>query len=139
MKNPAEEGASLILLLCGSFPFVVCTFCKPVLDGEVLNQHDNIGWKGMAQNAFEYKERMATSAVEPEPLQYGMPNYQVAMRENLVLPDTVKTFLDSFQSRSTFSFLPVSVFIFFVFRWVLNRSSENSQFDSLCILWHTMQ
>ncbi|MEI2738057.1 MAG: hypothetical protein V9F01_04680 [Chitinophagaceae bacterium] len=45
-------------------------FCKPVLDGNVLNQHDNVGWKGMAQNAFEYKEKNGHyPLVEPQSFQ----------------------------------------------------------------------
>ena len=43
--------AVLIFLIVSVF------FCKPVLDGNVLNQHDVKGWKGVAQNSFDYKEK----------------------------------------------------------------------------------
>ncbi|HQH72994.1 MAG TPA: hypothetical protein PK360_13045, partial [bacterium] len=45
------------LIAVAVFLVVSILFCKPVLEGNVLNQHDNIGWKGMAQNSFEYKEK----------------------------------------------------------------------------------
>ncbi|MCB0777689.1 MAG: hypothetical protein KDB99_15385, partial [Chitinophagaceae bacterium] len=67
-------------------------FCKPVLDGEVLNQHDNIGWKGMAQNSFEYKEKNGHFPSWNPNLFGGMPNYQVAMDGKSILPDTTKLF-----------------------------------------------
>ena len=54
-------------------------FCKPVLDGNVLNQHDIVSWKGMAQNAFEYKEKNGHLPLWNPNLFSGMPNYQVTM------------------------------------------------------------
>jgi len=74
------------------FLVVSILFCKPILDGNVLNQHDTIGWKGMAQNAFEYKERTGHFPLWNPNLFSGMPNYQVAMQGKTVIPDTVKIF-----------------------------------------------
>ncbi len=72
------------------FLVISLLFCKPILDGNVLNQHDNIGWKGMAQNAFEYKEKNGHFPLWNPNLFSGMPNYQVAMDGKTILPDTVK-------------------------------------------------
>ncbi len=55
-----------------------------------MNQHDNVGWKGMAQNAFEYKEKNGHFPLWNPNLFSGMPNYQVAMEGKTILPDTVK-------------------------------------------------
>lgn len=74
------------------FIAVSILFCKPILDGNVLNQHDTIGWKGMAQNAFEYKEKNGHFPLWNPNLFSGMPNYQVAMEGKTILPDTVKIF-----------------------------------------------
>ncbi len=92
MKNPLLKKALPHLLAILVFLLISVLFCKPVLDGNVLNQHDNVGWKGMAQNAFEYKERTGHFPLWNPNLFSGMPNYQVAMEGKSVLPDTVKIF-----------------------------------------------
>lgn len=92
MKNPLLKKALPHLIAILLFVILSVLFCKPVLDGNVLNQHDNIGWKGMAQNAFEYKEKNGHYPLWNPNLFSGMPNYQVAMQGKSVLPDTVKIF-----------------------------------------------
>ena len=47
LKKLLPHALALILFLV-----VSALFCKPVLEGNVMNRHDNVGWKGMAQNAF---------------------------------------------------------------------------------------
>ncbi|MGQ0739152.1 MAG: YfhO family protein, partial [Bacteroidota bacterium] len=69
---------------------VSALFCKPVLEGNVLNQHDNVGWKGMAQNAFEYKDKNGHFPLWNPNLFSGMPNYQVAIEGKSILPDMTK-------------------------------------------------
>jgi hypothetical protein len=54
-------------------------FCKPVLEGNVLRQSDIIGWKSMAQNAFEYKAKHGHYPLWNPHLFSGIPNYQVIM------------------------------------------------------------
>ena len=65
-------------------------FCKPILEGNVLKQSDVIGWKSMAQNAFEYKAKHGHYPLWNPNLFSGMPNYQVIMEGKSVLPDFVK-------------------------------------------------
>ena len=85
VKNIVPHVVALVLFLA-----VALLFNKPALDGLVLNQHDTIGWKGMAQNAFEYKEKTGHFPLWNPNLFSGMPNYQVAMEGKTILPDTVK-------------------------------------------------
>lgn len=84
-KKPIPHG---IILL--SFLLVAVLFCKPVLDGQVLNQGDIVGWKGMAQNAFEYKDKNGHFPLWNPNLFSGMPNYQVAMEGDSLLPNFSK-------------------------------------------------
>lgn len=65
-------------------------FCRPILEGNVLRQSDVIGWKSMAQNAFEYKAKHGHFPLWNPNLFSGMPNYQVAMEGKSVLPDFTK-------------------------------------------------
>jgi hypothetical protein len=71
------------------FLVVSVFFCKPVLDGMVLDQHDIIGWKGMSQNSFEYKDIHGHFPLWNPNLFSGMPNYQVAMEGKTILPNFI--------------------------------------------------
>lgn len=92
MKNSLLQKLLPHFIAVLIFLIVSVLFCKPALEGDVLNQHDNVGWKGMAQNSFEYKERTGHFPLWNPNLFSGMPNYQVAMQGKSVLPDMVKVF-----------------------------------------------
>lgn len=92
MNNPLVKKTLPHVIALLLFLAVSIIFCKPALDGKVLDQHDTIGWKGMAQNAFEYKEKNGHFPLWNPNLFSGMPNYQVAMEGKTILPDTVKIF-----------------------------------------------
>lgn len=75
------------LIAVATFLIVAILFCKPVLESKVLQQHDNVAWKGMAQNAFEYKEKNGHFPLWNTNLFSGMPNYQVAIEGPSLLPN----------------------------------------------------
>lgn len=83
-KLAPHLGAFLVFLI------VAALFCRPALEGYQLNQHDNVSWKGMAQNAFEYKEAKGHFPLWNPNLFGGMPNYQIAMEGKSILPDLTK-------------------------------------------------
>ena len=92
MKNPLLKKILPHFIAVVIFLVVSALFCKPILDGNVLNQHDNIGWKGMAQNSFEYNEKNGHYPLWNPNLFSGMPNYQIAMQGKSVMPDMLKIF-----------------------------------------------
>lgn len=61
------------------FVIVAGLYCKPALEGQVLNAHDNIGWKGMAQQSFEKKEQYGAFPKWTNSMFGGMPTYQIAL------------------------------------------------------------
>lgn len=61
------------------FLLVAVVYCKPVLEGRVLSQHDILGWKGMAQQSIEFKEKYGHYPLWTNSLFSGMPAYTVAM------------------------------------------------------------
>src|SRR5258708_27660659 len=69
------------------FLIIAVIYCKPVLQGKVLQQQDIVNWKGMAQNAFEYKKQHGHFPLWNTHLFSGMPNFQVAMEGKSLLPD----------------------------------------------------
>ena len=50
MNNPLLKKVLPHIIAIVLFIIVSALFCKPALEGNVLNQHDNVCWKGMAQN-----------------------------------------------------------------------------------------
>ena len=90
MKNGFLKKLLPHLVAIIIFIVITAIFCKPALEGNVLNQHDINGWKGMAQNAFEYKAVHGHFPLWNPNLFSGMPNYQVAMEGKSILPDFTK-------------------------------------------------
>lgn len=93
------------LLAIAIFLIVSALFCKPVLEGNVLNQSDITSWKGMSHNSFEYKEKNGHFPLWNPNLFSGMPNYQVAMEGKSVLPDVTKIFTLGLPKPISFFFL----------------------------------
>jgi hypothetical protein len=69
------------------FLIVAMVYCSPALEGKVLQQTDIVHWKGMAQDAFKYKETHGHFPLWNTHLFGGMPNYQVTMDSHSLLPD----------------------------------------------------
>lgn len=69
------------------FLLVAVIYCRPMLQGKVLQQHDVTQWKAMAQNSFEYKEKYGRFPLWTNGMFSGMPAYQIAMEgETVVSP-----------------------------------------------------
>src|SRR5215210_6224471 len=67
------------------FLLVAVIYCRPVLQGEVLQQGDIIQWKAMSKNSFDYKEKHGHFPLWTNSMFSGMPAYQIAMEgENIV-------------------------------------------------------
>jgi len=69
------------------FLIVTAIFCKPSLEGNVLNQTDVTGWKGSAQNVFDYKATHGHYPLWNPNVFSGMPNYQIYLHGKSVLPN----------------------------------------------------
>lgn len=63
------------------FLIVAVVYCKPVLEGRLLQQSDNVQWKAMAQNSFEYKEKHGEMPLWTNSMFSGMPAYQIALEQ----------------------------------------------------------
>lgn len=87
MKNILVRKALPHVLAILIFLIISVIFCRPALEGNVLDQHDIVGWKGMAQNAFDYKEQHGHFPLWNPALFSGMPNYLIAMGGKSILPD----------------------------------------------------
>ena len=59
------------------FGIVAIIYCKPALEGKVLQQSDITQWKGMAQDAMVYAEKNGNSPLWTNSMFGGMPTYQI--------------------------------------------------------------
>jgi hypothetical protein len=110
MKNTFFQKAVPHLIAILIFLVVSVFFCKPVLEGNVLNQFDVLGWKGVAQNAFDYKEKHGHFPLWNTNVFSGMPNYQIAVEGKSILPDLQKVFSLGLPQPINFFFLAAVCF-----------------------------
>ena len=85
------------LLAIGIFLVVSVIYCKPALEGMVLQQHDWIQWTGMSKDAENYKEKFGEYPQWTQGIFSGMPSYQIAFNTNAhvgwFLPEALGLFL----------------------------------------------
>src|SRR5215831_10527644 len=67
------------LIAIAVFLIVAIVYCKPALQGKVLQQGDVIHWRGMAQNSFKYKETHGHFPLWSNSMFSGMPAYQISI------------------------------------------------------------
>ena len=77
------------LIAIGIFLIISVIYCKPVLEGMQVAQHDLIQWRGMAEDAFKYKERHGVFPLWNNGLFSGMPNYNIAFQSNAYIPAVI--------------------------------------------------
>ncbi len=59
------------------FMIVAVIYCKPTLEGKVLQQQDVSLWKSMAQNSFEYQKKHGHFPLWSNGIFSGMPAFQI--------------------------------------------------------------
>ncbi|HYH16502.1 MAG TPA: YfhO family protein, partial [Flavisolibacter sp.] len=68
------------------FLIVAVIYCKPALQGEVVNQHDVTQWKGSIQQSMEYKETHGEYPLWTNAMFSGMPAFQIGYPANNYIP-----------------------------------------------------
>ena len=79
MKSSFLKRAIPHLIAIGIFLLIAIVYCQPALQGKVVNQHDMLGWRGMAQQSFEYKEKYGHFPLWTNSMFGGMPAYNIAI------------------------------------------------------------
>ncbi|GAA3932261.1 YfhO family protein [Chitinophaga oryziterrae] len=70
------------IIAIGILLLLAILYCKPVLDGKVLSQNDNIQWQAMAKQSLDYKATHGTTPLWTNRMFGGMPAYQIALESN---------------------------------------------------------
>ncbi|MEO6001390.1 MAG: YfhO family protein [Chitinophagaceae bacterium] len=78
MKSSFWKKAMPHIIAIGIFLVVAAVYCQPALQGKVLENVDNQGWRGMAQQSFEFKEKYGHFPYWTNSMFSGMPGYQIA-------------------------------------------------------------
>ena len=79
MNSTIFKKALPHIIAIAIFLVLAIVYCKPAFDGKVVSQSDVVGWKGMAQQSFEYKEKYGHFPLWTESAFSGMPAYTLAM------------------------------------------------------------
>ncbi|MEP7258326.1 MAG: YfhO family protein [Flavitalea sp.] len=61
----------------GIFFIISCIYCLPALQGMIVAQPDSEGWKGMAQQSIEFKEKFGHYPLWTNSMFSGMPAFQI--------------------------------------------------------------
>lgn len=79
MKNLNFKKILPHLIAVAIFLIVAVIYCKPALQGKVVQQADVQGWRGMAQQSFEFKDKHGYWPLWTNSMFSGMPAYQIAL------------------------------------------------------------
>ena len=74
------------IVAVASFIIISLIYCKPALDGKVLQQSDIVHWKGMSKDIQDYKEtHNGVAPLWTVNMFSGMPGFQIATNNNNVI------------------------------------------------------
>ena len=104
------------------FLLVAVIYCRPVLQGKVLQQHDVTQWKAMAQNSFEYKEKYGHFPLWTNSMFSGMPAYQIAMEAETILSPGWFYYILTFGLPKPISFFFLACVCFYFLAMVLRSN-----------------
>jgi len=107
------------ILAIVAFLAISFMFCYPQLSGKVLQQHDNISWKGMSHEAMAYHESTGEDALWSNSMFGGMPTYTSYVgAKNTNYPGYVQVALQKVGKPAYFFF--IAMICFYLLMRVLN-------------------
>ncbi len=109
MKKINFSGLLPHVIAVAVFAIVAIIYCKPALNGKVLQQSDTQGWKGMSQQSFEVRERTGRFPLWTNSMFGGMPTYQIAMEGTSKIGIVV-----AYASNAYSLWLPLPIAFFFI-------------------------
>jgi membrane protein YfhO len=106
MKNGLFKKLLPHLIAVLVFLVVAVIYCKPILEGKVINQADVTHWKGAIQNSEEYKKVHGDYPLWSNGLFSGMPAFQIG--------GTAKNYVSGYFHEILTLHLPVPIQFFFL-------------------------
>ncbi len=74
------------LIAVGVFLIVAVLYCRPALEGKVVNQHDVTQWQGAIHQSQVYKEKFGEYPLWTNSMFSGMPTFQIGYPSNNFIP-----------------------------------------------------
>ena len=108
-KKLLPHVAAIIIFL-----IVALIYCKPALEGKVVNQSDVSQWKGMAQQSFEYKEKHGHFPLWTNSMFSGMPAYLIAMDPTHPVTPLYLSWIFTLNLPKPFNFFFLACFSFYI-------------------------
>lgn len=75
------------------FLIIAIIYCKPALEGQVLQQHDITHWKGAMHQSNLVKERTGSAPLWTNSMFGGMPTFQIGYESHVKVPHIIHTIL----------------------------------------------
>lgn len=119
------------------FLLVALIYCKPALEGKVLQQHDLTQWKAMSKNSFDYKETHGHFPLWTNGMFSGMPAYQIAMEPDVALSPGFILDILSLGLPKPFSFFVLACICFYILSQVLRVNPYIGIIGSLAYAYAT--
>jgi hypothetical protein len=101
------------------FVVVAVLFCKPALEGKVLQQSDNIQWKAMYEDQRKAKETTGKLPLWTNGMFSGMPGYQIAMEGDNPFSITYAFKLITFSLPKPFYFFILASICFYLLTQIM--------------------
>ena len=86
MKNFNWQKVYPHLIAIAIFLIVAAVYCKPALQGKVMQQHDLAQWVGMSKDQQNYQDANGHAPLWTNGMFSGMPGYMIIGYSNNVVP-----------------------------------------------------
>lgn len=119
------------------FLVIAVLYCRPSLEGMVLQQHDVVQWEAMAKNSFDYKERYGDFPLWTQGMFSGMPAYQIAMESDVPVSPGIFYDILSLGLPKPISFFFLACVCFYILSLVLRLNPIVGIIGSLAFAYTT--
>ncbi len=118
------------------FLIVAVIYCKPALEGKVLQQSDIIQWKAMSKDAFNYSDKHGTFPLWINNMFSGMPSFQVGASYNNNVPYVIINIFSLYLPKP-FNFFFLACISFYFLAQILRINRVVSILGSLAYAYAT--
>lgn len=119
------------------FLVVSIVYCKPALEGKVIHQDDILGYKGMAQQSVNYKDKNGHFPLWTGSTFSGMPAYTIAMNPPSVLSIGYFSYLLTLGLPKLIGFFFLACISFYILTQVLRINPWVGILAAIAYAWST--
>lgn len=120
----------------GIFLLVAVIYCKPAIQGKVLQQSDITQWKGMSKDILDFKEKHGEAPLWTNSMFSGMPGYLIAGKTNNNVPYYFAEAISFFLGKP-FQFFFLACICFYFLAQVLRTNTWISIIGALAYAYAT--